>query len=378
MPLLAKLPRLSGRFAGEIASENLRSLERFARLNIIATPTPLTSCHPRLPVHRPHVLSHCVPFGTHDVGTMIYTLTLNPALDRELTVPAFAFDQVLRASSVRVDYGGKGFNVSRALAALGAESIALGFVGGATGESLTVGLADLGIRTDFVQVAGETRTNVSIVTEDRAHYLKVNDPGPMITHAEQTALLRKTRALAQPGDWWVLAGSLPPGVPATFYAEVIRLVQSAGAHAVLDTSGEPLRVGCTARPFLVKPNATEVSELAGTRVTSLDEARSAIGKIHTLGVHNVVISLGRVGALYSDGQNIWQAEPPEVDECNPIGAGDAVVAGLVWALSRDYGGSEALRWGVACGAAAASLDGTAMGPRSLVETLAWQVRIVSD
>jgi 1-phosphofructokinase family hexose kinase len=310
-------------------------------------------------------------------GTMIYTLTLNPALDRELTVPAFAFDKVLRANAVRVDYGGKGFNVSRALAALGAESIALGFVGGATGESLTMGLADLGIRTDFVQVAGETRTNVSIVTEDHAHYLKVNDPGPAITPAEQTALLQKIRALAQPGDWWVLAGSLPPGVLTTFYAEVIRLVQSAGAHAVLDTSGEPLRVGCTAMPFLVKPNAAEAGELAGTHVSSPDQACDAFGKIHALGVQNVVISLGRVGALYSDGQSVWQAEPPEVDERNPIGAGDALVAGLVWALSCDCSGPEALRWGVACGAAAASLDGTAMGQRSLVENLARKVRVVS-
>lgn len=308
---------------------------------------------------------------------MIYTLTLNPALDRELTVLVFAFDQVLRASAVRVDYGGKGFNVSRALAALGAESIALGFVGGATGESLTVGLADLGIQTDFVQVAGETRTNVSIVTADHAHYLKVNDPGPTIAPAERAALLQKIRALAQPRDWWVLAGSLPPGVPETFYAQVIQLVQSAGAHAVLDTSGEPLRLGCAARPFLVKPNAAEASRLTGARVTSPDEARAAIGKIHVLGVQNVVISLGQAGALYSDGQSIWQAEPPAVDERNPIGAGDALVAGLVWALSRDDSGPEALRWGVACGAAAASLEGTAMGPRSLVKTLVRQVQPIS-
>lgn len=307
---------------------------------------------------------------------MIYTLTLNPALDRELTVPEFAFDEVLRANEVRVDCGGKGFNVSRALAALGAESIALGFVGGATGERLTVGLAELGIRTDFVQVAGETRTNVSIVTEDHTHYIKVNDPGPTITPAEQTALLEKIRALAQPGDWWVLAGSLPPGVRATFYGKVIRLVQSAGAHAVLDTSGEPLRIGCAARPFLVKPNAAEAGELMGTCVTSLDEAREAMGKIHALGVQNVVISLGQAGALYSDGQSIWQAQPPAVDVRNPIGAGDALVAGLVWGLSQDYSGPEVLRWGMACGAAAATLDGTAMGPRSLVESLAGQVRLV--
>jgi fructose-1-phosphate kinase PfkB-like protein len=153
------------------------------------------------------------------------------------------------------------------------------------------------------------------------------------------------------------------------------LVQSAGAYAVLDTSGEPLRVGCAARPFLVKPNAAEAGELAGVRVTSPDEARDAIGKIHALGVQNVVISLGQAGALYSDGQSVWQAEPPAIEKRNPIGAGDALVAGLVWELSNSYSGPEVLRWGVACGAAAASLDGTAMGPRSLVESLARQVRL---
>jgi 1-phosphofructokinase family hexose kinase len=308
---------------------------------------------------------------------MIFTLTLNPALDRELTVPAFVFDKVLRASAVRVDYGGKGFNVSRALAALGAESIALGFVGGATGESLTAGLADLGIHSDFVQVAGETRTNVSIVTDDHVHYLKVNAPGPKVTPAEGTALLQKVRALAQPGDWWVLAGSLPPGVPATFFAEVIRLVRAAGAHAVLDTSGDSLRVGCVAGPFLVKPNAAEAGELAGIRVASPDEAREASAKIHALGAQHVVVSLGQAGALYSDGQCVWHAEPPLIEEHNPIGAGDALVAGLVWGLSQDYSSPEILRWGVACGTAAASLDGTAMGSRSLVENMARQVHLVS-
>lgn len=308
---------------------------------------------------------------------MIYTLTLNPALDRELTAPAFAFNKVVRASMVRVDWGGKGFNVSRALAALGAESIALGFVGGATGERLAAGLRELGIRTDFVPVAGDTRTNVSIVTEDHTRYLKVNDPGPTITSAEQTAMLEKIGALARPSDWWVLAGSLPPGVPPTFYAQVIQLVQSVGAHAVLDTSGDPLRLGCAVGPFLVKPNAAEAGELTGTLVTSPDEARHAMGKIHALGVQNVVISLGRAGALYSDGQEIWWAQPPMVDARNPIGAGDALVAGLVWGLSHNYSGPEILRWGVACGAAAASLDGTAVGRGSLVESLAGQVRLVS-
>lgn len=308
---------------------------------------------------------------------MIYTLTLNPALDRELTVPDLVFDKVLRATALRIDYGGKGFNVSRALAALGVESLALGFVGGQTGETLEAGLASLNIATDFVQTAGETRTNISIVTANHAHYIKANETGPTITPAEQDALIAKIHDLARPGDWWVLSGSLPLGVPATIYADAIQEIQSAGANAILDTSGEPMRHGCEAGPFLAKPNAHEASELIGMRVESLGEVRAAAGLIHTLGVKIVLISLGKSGAFLSDGKRSWLAQPPEIEERNPIGAGDATVAGLVWGLGQELSLPEVLRWSVACGAAAAGLDGTAVGTRSLVETLARQVELMS-
>src|SRR5512134_2911157 len=174
---------------------------------------------------------------------MIYTLTLNPAIDRELTVDDFAYDQVLRASAVRIDFGGKGFSVSRALAALGI-SIALGFVGGTAGEELIKGLADMGIRSEFICIAGETRTNISIVTTSHDHYLKVNEPGPVISAAELEQMLEKIRLRARAGDWWVMAGSLPRGVPPAIYAEATRLVQNAGGHVILDAAGEPLRAGC--------------------------------------------------------------------------------------------------------------------------------------
>ena len=119
---------------------------------------------------------------------MIYTVTLNPALDRELTVPALAFDEVLRATATRGDFGGKGLNVSRMLASLGAKSVALGFAGGHTGQALREGMAALGIATDFTPVAGETRTNISIVAQDHEHHIKVNEPGPTISGEEQEAL----------------------------------------------------------------------------------------------------------------------------------------------------------------------------------------------
>ncbi len=128
---------------------------------------------------------------------MIYTVTLNPALDRELTVPELIFDKPLGATNLRVDCGGKGFNVSRALAALGEKSIALGFSGGNTGKRLEAELDVLGVTNDLVQITDETRTNVSIVTDDHEHYIKVNEPGPTITPVEQDTLVQKIRNLAK-------------------------------------------------------------------------------------------------------------------------------------------------------------------------------------
>ena len=308
---------------------------------------------------------------------MIYTLTLNPALDRELTVPDLLFDEVLRATALRIDYGGKGFNVSRALAALGADSVALGLVGGKTGEKLEAGLASLGIETDFTWVGEETRTNVSVVSEHEPHYLKVNESGPTVTGAEQAALMAKAEDLGRPGDWWVLAGSLPPGASETIYADVIERLQATGANAILDTSGLPLRYGCESGPFLVKPNAHEASDLTGVPVDTVEAACEAAESIHAMGVELVLISMGKAGALLSDRETTWWGRPPEVQERNPVGAGDASVAGLVWALSQGLALPDVLRWSVASGAAAASLDGTAMGSQELVESLVDQVAIAS-
>jgi 1-phosphofructokinase family hexose kinase len=306
---------------------------------------------------------------------MIYTLTLNPALDRELTVPALALDEVLRAVRVRVDCGGKGFNVSRALAALGERSVAVGLVGGEIGRRLEDKLHASGVETDFLEVAGETRTNVTVVGAGDARQIKVNEPGPTVSPAEREAVSEKVRALARRGDWWVLSGSLPPGLAPTIYGRLIQVVQSVGARVVLDSSGAPLRHGCEARPFLVKPNMAEASILTGAAVASVSEACAASLRIRSLGAENVVISLGSAGALLSEGERAWLAEPPVIRERNPNGAGDALVAGMLWSLARNPSLPEALRVGVASGAAAASLDGTEVAPRSMVEALTREVRL---
>lgn len=306
---------------------------------------------------------------------MIYTLTLNPAVDRELTVPSIEYDSVLRAASSQVDFGGKGFNVSRLLKGLNVASTAVGFLGGKAGELLQGGLQSLEIGVDFVWVAGETRTNISIVTPAGGHYIKVNEPGPAIPAEKQHELLEKIELLAQPGDWWVLAGSLPPGVPASFYAQIIRVLSEHGAHPLLDTSGEALRLGCAAGPYLAKPNNEEAHAITGLPMNTPAQIALAAAEIRAAGVQNIIVSLGKAGALLQTPVGCWLAHSPSVVEKNPIGAGDSMVGGLVWALARGCDFVEALGWGIASGAATASLSGTEVGSLNLIETLKAQVRL---
>ncbi|HRF48639.1 MAG TPA: 1-phosphofructokinase [Anaerolineales bacterium] len=306
---------------------------------------------------------------------MIYTLTLNPAIDRELTITEVQFDSVLPAVHSRVDVGGKGFNVSRLLWSMGTPSIALGFVGGNAGDQLSAGLQALGVATDFVAISGETRTNVSIVTERHDHYLKVNEKGPLVSEASQQVLLDKIAALAQAGDWWVLAGSVPPGVSASYYARIIKILNHRGAVCILDTTGESLRQGCEARPFLVKPNAQEVHWLTGLPVDTLDQLTVAAAVLRDLGAQNVVVSLGKEGALLHTADGTWQAQSPRIQEKNPIGAGDSMVGGMVWSLSQGHALKDALGWGIASGAATAALSGTAVGTRESIEALHQRVEL---
>jgi 1-phosphofructokinase family hexose kinase len=308
---------------------------------------------------------------------MIYTLTLNPAVDRELTVSAIEFDSVLRATQARVDFGGKGFNVSRQLKHLGVSSTAVGFLGGKTGEILQEGLQALDIGTDFVWVSEETRTNISIVTPTGSHYLKVNEKGPTIEPEKQIELLEKIEGLTRAGDWWVLAGSLPPGIPDTFYAQIVKILNHCGAKSLLDTTSESLHLGCLEKPFLVKPNTEEARDLTGLPMETPTHIALAATKIRKMGVENVVISMGKTGALLQTSEATWLSHSPAIIEKNPIGAGDSMVGGLVWALTRGLPLKESLGWGVASGAATASLSGTDVGSQTLIEELFTQIRFES-
>ncbi len=306
---------------------------------------------------------------------MIVTLTPNPVLDRTLTVQHIEFDDVLRATSTRLDWGGKGFNVSRALKALGKESVAMAFAGGGTGHVLQQGLNRLGIVTDFVAISGETRTNVVIVDQTTGRHIKVNEAGPSIAPQEHDELLQRIRLRVKPGDLWVLAGSLPPGLPVSFYAEVIELLQSSGARAFLDTSGEPLRLGCAAQPALVKPNIAEAQEITGQRIDSPHDALIAAGHFLSKGIDRVALSMGADGLVLATADEAVWAKPPAVQVSNPTGAGDSLLAGVAWALQQGLPLQDVARWGASAGTASAMRDGVSVGSRAEVEAIYQQTLI---
>ena len=291
---------------------------------------------------------------------MIYTLTLNPALDKEYQVSKIELDKIMRTNQVSIDFGGKGFNVSRMLSALGVASIVLGFVGGHTGDVLLQGLRSLGINTEPTIIAGETRTNISIVGESEGHYVKINERGPVVSQGEVNALLGKINSLVRQGDLWVLAGSLPGNVPDDIYAKIIRRVNQAGAYAVLDASGIPLILGVKEKPFLIKPNIHELSALVCGEITEIGELGDVALALHAEGLLNMLVSLGEQGAFLSASGRQWQARSPKIQVMNPIGAGDAMIAGFIWRLSMGDPMDAALPWATACGTAAASIRGTGM------------------
>lgn len=306
---------------------------------------------------------------------MIYTVTLNPALDKEYTVSTLVFDDVMRMDEMRIDYGGKGFNVARMLKSLGKESIVLGLVGGYTGKVISQGLEDLGIKTDLTIISGETRTNTSIVDAPKNHYIKINEKGPVVTNDEVESLLDKVNHLARENDYWVLAGSLPTNVPEGIYADITRIVNRAGGHVVLDTSGNPLKLGVEAKPNLIKPNQHEINQIFGSDASETDELLNLVERLHAEGIRNILVSLGEDGALLSATEGRWKALPPKIKAQNPIGAGDAMVAGLVWRLDEGDLINEALPWAIACGTAAANEPGTGMPALSIVEKFKKEVKI---
>lgn len=289
---------------------------------------------------------------------MIITVTPNPSVDRTVAVDALHRGAVHRAEGSRLDPGGKGVNVARALAAAGRSTVAVLPAGGPEGSLLGRLLVPQGVDVAAVPIGGATRTNLTLVEPDGTT-TKINEPGPELSPAEADHLTAEVVRLLPGADWLVCAGSLPRGVDEDFYAGLVTLARRSGVRVAVDTSGLPLAAACAAGPDLLKPNLAELAELVGRPLTSLGAVITATREV--CGDGAVLVSLGSEGALLADGTNAVHARSTvPVAVRSTVGAGDAALAGFLIAGGL---GATAVRSAVAYGSAAVAQPGSAMpGP----------------
>ncbi|MFH9430630.1 1-phosphofructokinase [Streptomyces sp. NPDC017615] len=287
---------------------------------------------------------------------MILTVTPNPSLDRTYEVPALERGEVVRASGERMDPGGKGVNVSRAVAAAGRRTLAVLPLGGAPGALVAELLDAQGIEVAPVPVAGATRSNIALAEADGI-LTKINAPGPELTAAEEESLLDTVRTHSADADWIACCGSLPLGLAPSWYADVVARAHSGGARIALDTSGPALLQALRARPDVVKPNAEELSAAVGRPLHTVGDAVKAAEELRAMGARAVLASLGADGQLLVDDEGTWFGTARVAAVRSNVGAGDASLAGF---LIAGGGGPEALASAVAHGAAAVRLPGSVM------------------
>jgi 1-phosphofructokinase family hexose kinase len=285
---------------------------------------------------------------------VIVTVTLNAALDRTLTVPNFQRGQRHRASQGLSLAGGKGINVARALKRLDVPVVATGLAGGRTGMRIVEELTAEAILNDFVRIADESRTSTAVVDPTGGSYTEINEWGPQVEPEELAMLLDKVDYLARGADFVVFSGSLPRGVEDDFYAEAIRDLNRRQVRAVLDSEGQPLRLGAEAEPFLVSPNQREAEGLVGQELNDQEDFMMALDRIADLGARNVLIT-GEAGCfgLFREERRrmLFRAEAPRIEPVSAVGSGDVLLAGFLAARVGDEPLEGALRRAVAAGAA---------------------------
>ncbi|KAB7730007.1 hexose kinase [Rudanella paleaurantiibacter] len=301
---------------------------------------------------------------------MIVTFTPNPAVDISTSVDRLTPTQKLHCAQPRYDAGGGGINVSKAIRRLGGQSKALFTAGGPMGLSLEQLVADEGVDYQIIGIEGLTRESFVVTESSTGLQYRFGTPGPELSPVEGMACLEALDALPEPIDFLVGSGSLPPGLPVDFYAQIARWAKQKGVRFVLDTSGEPLKQAVAEGVFLLKPNVGELARLVGKDRLNANEVHDAARQLIGEGRCTVVVvSLGPRGALLVTAQGFEYVPAPPVKSVSTVGAGDSVVGGMVFALSAGQSYREMVRLGVACGTAATLNHGTELFHKADVDSL---------
>ena len=307
--------------------------------------------------------------------TSIVTVTLNPAIDRTLHLPSFSLGQVNRVMSERTDPGGKGINVAKVIKALNHPVVVTGLLGNKNAQLFQDYFKQEEIHNHFVESVGQNRVNIKIVDTSSDVVSELNFPGITPTLMDLDNLQTTLGNLARTHKWFVLSGSLPPTAPTDIYAQFITMLHEYNCNVILDTSGPALAAGISARPFAVKPNLPELSQLMNSPMEDDEQILKAVKELLNQGIAKVAISLGEKGSLVADQGQILRARAPIVPVSSTVGAGDAFVAGFSVGQARSLSLADSIRLASAAAGAAVALPGTQAGSLTEVNKLIPKVQI---
>jgi 1-phosphofructokinase family hexose kinase len=305
---------------------------------------------------------------------VITVIGFNTAIDRFIRLDALRPGEVSRALDEQAYPGGKGLHVAQTIAALGERVQLVGLVDAAHRNMIGRQMCERGVLFHGIEIADSLRTCIAL-QDAGGQITEILGQGPLLDGAQQEALLRAFRRGVDDSDLVVLSGSLPRGFPSTTYAELATYVRDAGKRCLVDAGGELLQHAVRARPYLVKPNRDEITELLGRPVGDLTAAAEAVRELHTRGIAMPVVTMGALGAVAADANGVWHAAVELTQVRNTVGSGDCLLAGMTVGMTRNMQLEEALRLGVACGAANAQGQETGFVERRAVEALLSRVRV---
>jgi len=307
----------------------------------------------------------------------IVTITFNPCIDKSTKISSLVPEKKLRCAPPKFEPGGGGLNVSRVIKKLGGESLAIFPVGGYSGRFLQKLAEDEGIRIETVDIKNHTRENLIVFDNSNNQQYRFGMPGPELFEEEWKKCLEVLQKQEET-EFIIASGSLTEGVPLDIYAQIASIAKSKNAKLIVDTSGEALKHAVNEGVFMIKPNLHELSSLVGKEEVVASEVDDVAKQIINEGrCEIIVVSLGPAGAMAVTKNDVFQMAPPVVKRKSTVGAGDSMVAGMVYSLSNGKSIKEAVRYGIACGTAATLNEGTELSKKEDVEKLYSQVRVVA-
>ena len=306
---------------------------------------------------------------------MITTVTLNAAIDKTYSVPAFTLERVNRIQQVVTEAGGKGINVAKVLKRLGLPVKATGVIGGFNGQFICQQLDDLGIDHEFIRIKEESRLCLNIIDPKFGSQTEILEPGPVITASEWKSIQEELIKITEKSLYIIFSGSLPRGLPEDAYAQLIKMVQKTGVKVVLDTSGPVLKASLSAKPYMIKPNREELAALLNKRTVSDDDILETVQQWGKQGISLSVVSLGKDGAIVFCDGTAFKVLPPVIEPVNPVGSGDSFVAGMVAGLYLGYDMAKTIELATAAAAANALEQKAGNVDLNKVEALKKEVKI---